>query len=66
MDLAVSEDADLLIGERALYSVGIVSEVFVCELVLWELVILLWEGGLWLAWEVLGVECLEIILVENM
>lgn len=49
MDLAVSEDADLLICERALYSVGIVSEVFVCELVLCELVILLWEGGLWLA-----------------
>jgi hypothetical protein len=66
MDLAVSEDADLLIGERALYSVGIVSEVFVCELVLCELVILLWEGGLWLAWEVLGVEGLEIILIENM
>lgn len=59
MNLTVPKYANLLICERALHSVGIVSEVLLCGLV-----IFLWEGGLWFAWKVLGVEGLEVILIK--
>jgi hypothetical protein len=65
VDLAVSEDANLLICECTLHAVRVVSQVFVCELGLCGLVIL-WEGGLRFAWEVLRVEGFEIILIEDM